>query len=110
MSEPVVPETATGPTAITRGELLMLSVGMWLSGVCLLALLPVVLMPRLGPAVGLAVTYFLFFVAWQPLQRITQRAFGPRAAFVRTMTLVASAAVAAYYLREALLELLRRPA
>lgn len=105
MTEPIPP---AGPTVITAGELLMLSVGMWLSGVCLLALLPVVLMPRLGPAVGLAVTYFLFFVAWQPLQRVTQRALGPRAAFVRTMGLVATAAIAAYYLREALLELLRR--
>ena len=38
------------PVVLTRGELVMLSVGMWLSGVCLLALLPVVLMPRLGPA------------------------------------------------------------
>ncbi len=39
-------------SCITRGELVLLSVGMWLSGVCLLALLPVVLMPRLGPALG----------------------------------------------------------
>jgi hypothetical protein len=83
---------------------------MWLSGVCLLALLPVVLMPRLGPALGLAATYLVFFVAWQPLQRVTHRAFGPRAAFVRTMALVATAAVAAYYVREALLELVRRAA
>jgi hypothetical protein len=107
MSEPV---PAAGPIAITRGELAMLSVGMWFSGVCLLALLPVVLMPRLGPAVGLALTYLLFFIAWQPLQRVTQRALGPRPAFVRTMALVATAAIAAYYLREALLELLRRAA
>jgi len=107
MPEPV---SAAGPIAITRGELAMLSVGMWLSGVCLLALLPVVLMPRLGPAAGLALTYLLFFIAWQPLQRVTQRALGPRPAFVRTMALVATAAIAAYYLREALLELLRRAA
>ena len=79
-------------------------------GACLLALLPVVLMPRLGPALGLGATYFLFFVAWQPLQRITQRALGTRPAFVRTMGLVATAAIAAYYLREALLELIRRAA
>lgn len=98
----------SAPIAITRGELTMLSVGMWLCGVCLLALLPIVFMPRLGPAIGLALTYFLFFIAWQPLQRITQRALGPRPAFFRTMALVASAAVAAYYVREALLELVRR--
>jgi uncharacterized membrane protein YGL010W len=108
MSEPVAPMPET--VVITRGELVLLSVGMWLSGVCLLALLPVVLTPRLGPALGLAATYLLFFVAWQPLQRVTQRAFGPRAAFIRTMALVATAAVAAYYLREALLGLIRRAA
>ncbi len=98
------------PIAISRGELVLLSFGMWLGGVSLLALLPVVLMPRLGPALGLGATYFLFFVAWQPLQRITQRALGTRAAFVRTMGLVATAAIAAYYVREALLELIRRAA
>jgi hypothetical protein len=98
------------PIVISRGELVLLSVGMWLSGVCLLALLPVVLMPRLGLVPGLGATYFLFFVAWQPVQRITQRALGPRAAFVRTMGLVATAAIAAYYVREALLELVRRGA
>jgi hypothetical protein len=93
---------------LSRSELVMLSIGMWLSGVCLLALMPVVLMPRLGPAFGLGVTYLLFFIAWQPLQRVTQRAWGARSAFVRTMALVASAAVVAYYLREALLDLVRR--
>ena len=108
MSDSAAPTFET--VVMTRGELVQLSVGMWLSGVCLLALLPVVLMPRLGPALGLAATYLVFFVAWQPLQRVTQRAFGPRAAFVRTMALVATAAVAAYYVREALLELVRRAA
>jgi hypothetical protein len=103
-------DDVTPPPLITlsQSELVMLSVGMWLSGVCLLALLPVVLMPRLGPAIGLGATYLLFFIAWQPLQRVTQRAWGPRAAFVRTMALVASAAVVAYYLREALFDLVRR--
>ena len=105
-----MPDDVTPPPVITlsHSELVMLSVGMWLSGVCLLALLPVVLMPRLGPAIGLGATYLLFFIAWQPLQRVTQRAWGPRAAFVRTMALVASAAVVAYYLREALFDLVRR--
>jgi hypothetical protein len=106
MADPVPPPVT--PVVITRGELVMLSVGMWLSGVCLLALMPVVLMPRLGPALGLAATYLMFFVAWQPIQRVTQRALGARAAFARTMALVATAAVAAYYVREALLELVRR--
>jgi hypothetical protein len=106
MPEPDV--VSPSAIAITPAELGLLSVGMWLSGVCLLALLPVLLMPRLGPALGLGATYFLFFVAWQPLQRVTQRALGRRAAFVRTMTLVATAAIAAYYVRDALLELIRR--
>ena len=66
---------------------------------------------RLGAVLlGLAATYLLFFVAWQPLQRVTQRALGARAALVRTMSLVATAAIAAYYVREALLELIRRAA
>ena len=108
MPEPAAPPFAT--VVITRGELVLLSVGMWLSGVCLLALLPVVLMPRLGPVLGLAATYLLFFVAWQPLQRVTQRALGARAALVRTMSLVATAAIAANNVREALLELIRRAA
>jgi hypothetical protein len=107
-----MPETPSpsGPIAITHGELVLLSAGMWLSGVCLLALLPVVLMPRLGAAPGLGATYLLFFVAWQPLQRVTQRALGPRAAFVRTMALVASAAIAAYFVRQALFDLVGRAA
>jgi hypothetical protein len=98
----------SGPISITRGELVLLSAGMWLSGVCLLALLPVVLMPRLGAAPGLGASYLLFFVAWQPLQRVTQRAFGPRAALVRTLALVATAASVAYFIREALFALIGR--
>ena len=104
MSDEVTPPVIQ----LSRSELVMLSVGMWIAGVCLLALMPVVLMPRIGPALGLAVTYLLFFIAWQPLQRVSQRAWGPRAAFLRTMALVASAAVVSYYLREALLDLVRR--
>ena len=41
------------PIVVTRAELFWLTVGLWMGGVCLLALLPVVLMPRLGPALGL---------------------------------------------------------
>lgn len=106
MSDVSTPSPA--PVAISRSELAMLSFGMWVGGVCTLALLPVVLLPRLGAAAGLGVAYVLFFVAWQPLQRVTQRALGARAALVRTMALVVTAAAAAYYVREALLELLRR--
>ena len=97
-----------GPLVVSPSELFWLTVGLWLGGVCLLALVPVILMPRLGPATGLAVAYLLFFVSWQPVQRLTQRALGPRAGFVRMLALVATAASAGYYLREALLELVRR--
>jgi hypothetical protein len=96
------------PVVVTPAELFWLTAGFWLSGICLLALLPVVLMPRLGPPASLAVSYVAFFVAWQPLQRITQRAVGANRAFVRTLALVASAAMLAYFLREGLMELVRQ--
>ena len=109
MSPPVpAPAPSSGVLVVSPAELFWLTVGLWIGGVCLLALLPVILMPRLGPALGLAVAYVLFFVSWQPVQRITQRALAPRAAFVRMFGLVATAAMAAYYVREALLELVRR--
>ena len=107
MPEPPFPER---PIVVTPAELFWLTAGAWMGGVCLLALLPVVLMPRVGPAAGLGVSYALFFLAWQPLQRVTQRALGARGAFVRMLALVATVAMAAYFLREALLELLRRGA
>ena len=102
------PATPSGLLVVTPAELFWITAGLWIGGVCLLALLPVMLMPRLGPALGLAVAYVLFFVSWQPVQRLTQRALAPRAAFVRMFALVATAAMAAYYVREALLELVRR--
>jgi hypothetical protein len=98
------------PVLVTPAELFWLTGGLWLSGICLLALLPVVLMPQLGAAASLAVSYVAFFVAWQPLQRITQRAVGTTWAFVRTLALVTSAAMLAYYLRESLMDLVRRAA
>ena len=63
--------------------------------------------PRLGAAGGFAVSYVLFFLAWQPIQRLTQRALGPRPALVRMLAFVASAAMLAYYVREALLSFAR---
>lgn len=96
------------PIPITSTELFWLTAGLWMSGICLLALLPVMLMPRLGPAGGLAVSYVAFFVAWQPLQRILQRTLGSSGAVVRVLALVASAAMIAYYVRAALVEQLAR--
>jgi len=101
MAESVPPPT-TGAHLVTSSELFWLVAGMWLSGACLLALLPVVLAPRLGPAAALAVSYVAFFVAWQPLQRVLQRALGPQAAMIRMLALVSSAAVVAYYVRAVL--------
>lgn len=95
--------------AVTAAELFWLTIGLWLGGICLLALVPVVLAPRLGPAMALAVAYLLFFVSWQPVQRITQRSLEPRAAFLRMLGLVGTAAMFAYYVREALLTLITRP-
>ncbi len=104
------PESAPprGLLVVTPAELFWLTAGLWMGGVCLLALLPVILMPRLGPAMGLAVSYLLFFVSWQPVQRLTQRALAPRAAFVRMLALVATAATVAYYVRDALIALVNR--
>lgn len=101
------PQSEGGPLVVTPVELFWLTAGLWVSGACLLALLPVLLMPRLGPAGSLAASYVLFFLAWQPLQRMTQRAVGPTRAFVRMLALVGSAAMLAYYVREALLEVVR---
>lgn len=107
-----MPESAPAPPAaiaVTPAELFWLTAGAWLSGACLLALLPVILAQWLGPPAGLAVSYGLFFMAWQPIQRLTQRAVGPQRAFVRMLAFVASAAMLAYYVRDALLALVRLP-
>ena len=74
----------------------------WLGGVFMLTLLPMLLVPRFGIPIGLAVSYVVFFLAWQPVQVISQRLLGPRAAVIRMIALVGSAAVVAFYLREAL--------
>lgn len=107
MSDSQPPSPSISTHLVTSTELFWLVAGMWLSGACLLALLPVMLMPRLGPAAALAVSYVAFFIAWQPLQRVIQRAIGPQAATIRMLALVGSAAVVAYYVREALLALVR---
>ena len=89
--------------AISHIELLWLTLGAWAGGVCILTLLPLLLIPQLGLPMGMAASYFIFFLAWQPVQRITQRMLGMSAAVVRMMALGAGAAVLAYYLRELLI-------
>jgi hypothetical protein len=109
-SPPPSPTPAAPGVLVTPGEILWLSLGVWLAGTCLLALMPVILIPRLGMGAGVAASYGLFFLAWQPVQTLTQRAVGARAAVIRMVVFVASAATVGYYLREALLELIRTAA
>lgn len=65
--------------------------------------MPALLMPRLGAPLGVAGSYLLFFLAWQPIQIITQRSLGMRAGIMRMVIFVAAAATVAFYLREMLL-------
>ncbi len=88
---------------LSRAEFLWLSVGVWLGGIFILAVMPLLLIPRWGMPLGVAGSYLLFFLAWQPVQSITQRAFGVRVAVLRMVLFVAGAAVIAYYVRELLL-------
>ncbi len=92
---------------LSRGEFLWLTIGVWLGGIFILTLMPVLLIPRVGMALGVAGSYLLFFIAWQPVQMITQRTLGVRTALIRMTIFVAAAATIAYYLRVVLLELAR---
>jgi hypothetical protein len=97
----------SSPVTISRAELLWITLGTWVGGVFILALLPLLLVPRLGIPAGMAVSYLVFFLAWQPVQMITQRALGMGAAALRMVIFVGGGAVIAYYLRESLLGLSR---
>lgn len=92
---------------ISRGELLWLTLGAWVGGIFILTLLPVLLIPRLGIPGGMAVSYLVFFLAWQPVQMITQRVVGMGPAVLRMLVFVGGGAVIAYFLREVLLSLVR---
>lgn len=95
------------PIVISRAELLWLTFGTWVGGIFILTLLPVLLIPRLGIPAGMAVSYLVFFLAWQPVQTITQRVVGMGAAVARMLVFVGGGAVIAYFLREVLLGLSR---
>jgi hypothetical protein len=101
--------TPSDPASITisRAELLWITLGTWVGGVFILALLPVLLIPRLGIPAGMALSYLVFFLAWQPVQAITQRVLGMGAAVARMVALVGGGAVIAYYMRELLLGMSR---
>jgi hypothetical protein len=92
---------------ISRAELLWLTLGAWVGGVFILTLLPVLLTPRLGIPSGMAVSYLVFFLAWQPVQSITQRVLGLSTAVVLMVALVGGGAVIAYYLRDVVLGMAR---
>jgi hypothetical protein len=101
---PAAPAADAPPRSIviTTGEFYWLTLGMWLGGIFILTLMPVLLIPRLGMALGVAGSYLLFFVAWQPIQIITQRTFGVGSAVLRMVLFVGAAATVAFYIRLAL--------
>ena len=96
------PPPPAGSVLITNGEFLWLNLAVWLGGIFILTLMPYLLIPRIGGPLAIAGSYFLFFLAWQPIQIITQRTMGMRAALIRMLLFVASAATIASYLRQAL--------
>ena len=93
---------------LSAGEFMWLTLGVWVGGIFILTLLPVLLIPRLGMPLGVVASYLVFFITWQPVQIVTQRTFGMRAGVIRMVLFVGGAATLAFYLREALLALSRR--
>lgn len=105
---PTAPEAPPPPpvfVTLTAAELLWFTFSIWIGGVFILTLLPFLLIPRLGMALGVGASYLLFFVAWQPVQSITQRTFGVRTAALRMLFFVGAAATLAFYLREVLVSM-----
>lgn len=92
---------------LTKNEFFWLTLSVWIGGIFILTLLPVLLIPRLGMPLGVAASYLLFFMCWQPVQTITQRTVGMGAGVVRMVLFVAAAATIAFYLRESLLNAAR---
>ena len=86
------PATTTPPRGaivLTAGEFFWLTLAVWIGGVFILTLMPVLLIPRLGMPLGVVASYLVFFLAWQPIQTITQRTFGMRAGIIRMVLFVA---------------------
>ena len=104
---PAPPEPPTGPIVLSPVEFYWLTLGVWVGGIFILTLMPVLLIPRLGIPLGVAGSYLLFFLAWQPIQIVTQRSLGMRAGIIRMVIFVAAAATIAFYLREMLLSMSR---
>ena len=113
MSDTHSPEPPLHPTppapaiVLSRVEFLWLTFAVWVGGIFILTLTPILLIPRLGMRGGVIASYILFFTAWQPIQSITQRTLGMRVAFIRMLFFVGGGAAIAFYLREALLGMAR---
>jgi hypothetical protein len=99
---PSSPAAASGVISITRREFFWLTLAVWLGGVFILTLMPYLLVPRVGGPFAIAGSYFVFFLAWQPVQSITQRTLGMKAGIVRMVIFVAGAATIAALLRQTL--------
>ena len=97
----------SGTIVLSSGEFMWLTLAVWIGGIFILALLPVLLIPRLGMPLGVVASYLVFFLAWQPIQIVTQRTFGMRTGVIRMVIFVGAAATFAFYLRELLLALAR---
>lgn len=104
---PAVPPDSPRIIQVSAGEFYWLTLGVWTGGIFILTLMPLLLIPRLGMPLGVGLSYLLFFMAWQPIQIITQRTFGMRAGVLRMIVFVAAAASIAFYLREALIGMSR---
>jgi hypothetical protein len=108
MSEPAAPQRTgakvgdSGVIPVSGSEFLWITFAVWLGGIFILTLLPYLLIPRIGGLPAIAGSYFVFFLAWQPVQNVTQRTLGVKTAVVRMIIFVASAATIASYLRQAL--------
>jgi hypothetical protein len=104
--EASTPESARpinpGVIFLTGGEFLWVTFAVWLGGIFILTLMPYLLIPHVGGGLAIGGSYFLFFLAWQPVQIVTQRTLGMRSAVIRMLLFVASAATIASYLRQAL--------
>ena len=88
---------------LSPGEFLWLTFAVWIGGVFILTVMPTLLIPRFGTALGVGGSYVAFFLAWQPVQSITQRALGVKVAVIRMLIFVSGAATLAFYLKGVLL-------
>jgi hypothetical protein len=91
-----------GVIFLTAREFMWVTLAVWLGGIFILTLMPYLLLPRVGGPLAIGGSYFVFFLAWQPVQSITQRTLGMKPAFVRMIIFVAGAATIAALLRQTL--------